>query len=280
MLSNAGCLENFVRLVTSIAEGTMSCMNISFLLCLDVAKLHSCITTTAMRFHHETKQFWEVVYKVCKGKGLHLFSGSKNRGCLQSKKMDRGSYDPALSNHNFAVPDIKSLVNNCADIPNLIFPGILEGAMKMLDKSKQYVLSVDGKKIAAGLGKPLCGDINLWGHEKPNLEEALRQRNEDIEFIKNIEKEINNIDADSEVQPKIKFLPTLLAKMTQYISGIRSTEIGHRKLLKKLEKLAKNNPDKKKNYIWNGISKSICVDNSGLDSESTFHQQGIMFCYE
>ena len=88
MLSNAGCLENFVQLVTNIAEGTMSCMNIAFLLCLDVAKLHSCITTTAMKFHHETKQVWEVVYKVCKGKGLHLFLGSKNRGCLQSKKMD------------------------------------------------------------------------------------------------------------------------------------------------------------------------------------------------
>ena len=110
MLSNAGCLENFVQLVTHITEGTMSYMNIAFLLCLDVVKLHSCITKTAMRFCRETKQFWEVVYKVCKGKGLHLFSGSKNRGCLQSKTMYRGSYDPAYSNHNFAVLDVKSLI--------------------------------------------------------------------------------------------------------------------------------------------------------------------------
>ena len=87
ILSNAGCLENFVQLVTHISEGTTSCMNIAFLLCLDVAKLHSCITTTAMQFRRETKQFWEVVYKVCKGKGLCLFSGSKNSGCLQSKSM-------------------------------------------------------------------------------------------------------------------------------------------------------------------------------------------------
>ena len=75
MLSNAGCLENFVQLATHISEGTMSCMNIAFLLCLDVAKLHSYITTTAMHFRKETKEFWEVVYKVCKGKGLRLFSG-------------------------------------------------------------------------------------------------------------------------------------------------------------------------------------------------------------
>ena len=63
-----------------------------------------------MRFHQETKQFLEVVYKVSKGKGLHLFSGSKNRGCLQSKTMYRGSYDPSHSNHNFAVPDVKSMI--------------------------------------------------------------------------------------------------------------------------------------------------------------------------
>ena len=69
VLSNAECLENFVEMVMHIAEGMMSCMNIVFLLCLDVAKLHSCVTTMAMRFHRETKQFWEVVYKVCKGKG-------------------------------------------------------------------------------------------------------------------------------------------------------------------------------------------------------------------
>ena len=38
MLSNAGCLENFVQLVIHIVEGTMLCMNIAFLLCMDVAK--------------------------------------------------------------------------------------------------------------------------------------------------------------------------------------------------------------------------------------------------
>ena len=102
--------------------------------------------------------------------------------------MYRGSYDPSHSNHNFAVLDAKSLIKNCADIPNLVFPEILDGAIKMLDKSKQYVLSIDGKKIAPGLGKPLFGDINLWGHENPNLEDALKKRNEDLELQKLIKK--------------------------------------------------------------------------------------------
>ena len=161
----------------------------------------------------------------------------------------------------FAVPDVKSLIKNCRDIPNLVFPGIPESTIKMSDKSKQYVLSVDGNKIAAGLGKPLFGDSNLWGHEKPNLEEVLQKRNEDIEFIDNIEKEINNIDGNSNIQPKIQFFPGLLAKISQYIPGIRSTEIGHRKLLEKLEKLAYNNPDKKGLCIWNGICENFCSHN-------------------
>ena len=70
----------------------------------------------------------------------------------------------------------------------------------MLDKSKQYVLSLGGKKIAPGLSKPLFGDINLWGREKPNLKDALKQRKDDIEFIENIEKEINEINGNSEIQ--------------------------------------------------------------------------------
>ena len=132
----------------------------------------------------------------------------------------------------------------------MVFPGILEGAIKMLDKSKQYVLSIDGKKIAPGLSKPLFGDINLWAHKKPNLEGALKKRNEELEFIAKIDKEINEIDGNSEIQPKIKMLPALLSKMSEYISWIRNTEIGHRTLLKKLEKLAINNPDKKKDYTF------------------------------
>ena len=60
--------------------------------------------------------------------------------------MKRGSYDLAGSNHNFSVPDVKSLIRNSRDTLNLVFPGILDSAIKMLDKSKQYILSVDGKK--------------------------------------------------------------------------------------------------------------------------------------
>ena len=85
LLYSVGCLQNRVYLVKYIADSTMSSLNIAFLLCLHVAKFHGCVTSTVMRFRKEMKQFWEVVYRVCKGKGLRLFSGSKNRGAVTNK---------------------------------------------------------------------------------------------------------------------------------------------------------------------------------------------------
>ena len=75
VLYESSTLEDFVKLITQLSEGSLDTMNMSFLLCLEVAKLQSLQTTTAMRFRKETKQFWEMVYRICHGKGLKLFSG-------------------------------------------------------------------------------------------------------------------------------------------------------------------------------------------------------------
>ena len=70
VLYESSTLEDFVKLITQLSEGTLDTMNMSFLSCLEVAKLQSLQTTTAMRFRKETKQFWEMVYQICHGKGL------------------------------------------------------------------------------------------------------------------------------------------------------------------------------------------------------------------
>ena len=112
-------LDDFMSLVTQLADGTLDAMDMSFLLCLDIAKLEKCKTTRAMQFRKETKQFWEVVYRICHRKGLRLFPGSKNQGSLQSGSTSRGLFDPKQSSHNFAVPDEKSLRNG-TDLPSVI----------------------------------------------------------------------------------------------------------------------------------------------------------------
>ena len=65
----------------------------------------------------------------------------------------------------------KSLIRSVFDIPGCLHPGIFNEAIKLLDKSKQYILMIDGKKIAPALGSDEIGDINLWGLEKPSIQE-------------------------------------------------------------------------------------------------------------
>ena len=105
MLYANSCLKDFMTLVTSISDGSLSPTNISFLLCLERAKWQSLKTTTQMRFRDVTKKFWLVVYRLLKGKGIRFFSGPKNWGQVVSKDAQLGNYDPKCSEINFAVPD-------------------------------------------------------------------------------------------------------------------------------------------------------------------------------
>ena len=78
---------------------------------------------------------------------LRLFSGLKNPGDLQSKQTTRGKFNPEDSRINFAVPSEKSLIKSVIDIPGSLHPGIIEEAIQLLDKDKEYILIIDGKKL-------------------------------------------------------------------------------------------------------------------------------------
>ena len=99
------CLQDFILLVTQLADGSLSPLNIAFLLCLECAKWQSLKSTTQMRFCNVTKKFRLVVYHLLKGKGLRFFSGPKNYRQVISKETAKGNYDPKKSKINFAVPD-------------------------------------------------------------------------------------------------------------------------------------------------------------------------------
>ena len=87
-----------------------------------------------------------------------------------------------------AVPSEKSLIKSVIDIPGSLHPGIIEEAIKLLDKDKEYILMIDGKKIAPTLGPNDIGDINLWGLEKPSITERKEKKCNDLSFIETIEK--------------------------------------------------------------------------------------------
>ena len=191
VLHQSGCLRDFMLLVTQLAEGTFSPMNIAFLLCLEHAKWQSLITTTQMRFRAVTKKFWLIVYRLLKGKGIRFFSGPKNWGQVVSKEAKLGQYDPKSAEINFAVPDERYL--RCQDrrFGKLIQPGIMKDSLRILQDHPDVVLMADCKRLSKGLKGEHLGDIDLWSHEGPptlgdklqELEHHKRIISEGIEFL-------------------------------------------------------------------------------------------------
>ena len=87
----AGCLPDFMLLVTQLASGKLSPLNIAFLLCLECAKWQSLKSTTKMRFREVTKKFWLVVYRLLKRKGLVFFLDPKTMDKLYQKLQLEGN---------------------------------------------------------------------------------------------------------------------------------------------------------------------------------------------
>ena len=76
------------------------------------------------------------------------------------------------------------------------------------------------------------------------MEDAKKKRDADLKLVDGIDENITEGLYDK----GLKMLPNLLSKISGYISRIKHTDIGHRKLLTRLEKLHVNNPNKSKDY--------------------------------
>ena len=133
---------------------------------------------------------------------------------------------------NFTVPDEKSLNRKQKEIPSQIWCGIIEEAFKLLDPLKEYVISIDGKKITSGLGKNDTGHINLWGYEMPPLKERKEKQLKNLQKVEKIE---INIDSSMD-NPELNELSKLLSLMLTYIVEICKTEMGHHNLFTEIDK--------------------------------------------
>lgn len=158
--------------------------NIAFLLFLDIVDRYDILTTSEMRYiRPETKQFWEVGYRLFKGKFLRFMAGPKNTGNVTEGLEKLGSCQASKSKMNFAVPSLTTLGKQKL-VP--IEPGILNETIESLSKcitSKVIKIGVDGKKIARGKGTKM-GDIDCWGFEQePNLKERLARFEEEQALI-------------------------------------------------------------------------------------------------
>ena len=192
-LRKFGQEQSFIKWCCLVSENKIPLDNICYLLFLDLIEWYSKPVTTQMRyFRSETRQFWEVGYRLFKGKFLRFMSGPRNLGQIISGSNQRGRCLPQDSKINFAIPAINNL-NEDRLLP--IYPGVLEDSISLLTKhlpSKYVKLGVDGKKISRRKGKTM-GDIDCWGFEaKPTLlDRKIRYQNEMItvdEMIQRISK--------------------------------------------------------------------------------------------
>ena len=260
----AGCLPDFMLLVTQLASGKLSPLNIAFLLCLERAKWQSLKSTTQMRFREVTKKFWLVVYRLLKGKGLRFFSGPKNYGQVISKVTTRGKYDPDKSEINFAVPDERQLRSQDRILGRIIQPGLIDASMNMLKNHKDIVLMADCKRLAKGLTGHMMGDVNLWGHEKrPTLQEKLQTFRQDFNAVT---AQVQSLPNASILQCHIDLKYTMQL-ITSKIRNVRQIENTERRRLLNYEKL---NPNPNYKTAAKGACRSHIYDckvfiNTALD---------------
>ena len=159
-----GLLVHFMAFLEMLSTGQLSVLNMSVLLAMEVALLFSLSTTTGMRYREDTATFWEVVLGVGGPRTLRLFSSDKHLGQVNSGESERGKFDPAKGNFNFAVPDERLLRKSKTGIPKNIKCGIIEESSLFIENEKEYVLSLDSKQATQGLLGDMEGDVNLWDY--------------------------------------------------------------------------------------------------------------------
>ena len=236
-LYETDCLPDFMSLMTQLSDGSLSPLNIAFLLALERARWQSLKTTTQMRFRPVTKKFWLVVYRLLKGKGLRFFSGPKNYGQVISNKASKGLYDPKESEINFAVPDERHLRNQDRQLGRIIQPGPIKESLKLVRGHDDIILMGDCKRVSKGLKFDKMGDVNLWGHENPP---TLQQRNNTLyEECTYVTHKMQSLPDDEIFQVHID-LKYLLQLLTTKIRDVRNIELQERRRMIKYQKC---NPD-------------------------------------
>ena len=174
--------KDFIFSVKSMAEGSLPVDSVPHLAHLETVRFHHVADSRRMWYSQKMKKFWHCFYKVEGGPPLRLLSGPKGTGYQ--------NYEPSNCLINFAVPSANTI--RCLDsstyakfIPPSIFNQVIQKIGQSIEmKSKEFILSYDGKSVGTGLKGDNYGDVDLWGFEyEPNLKlakERLEKENEAI----------------------------------------------------------------------------------------------------
>ena len=188
-------LSTYMKWCKLLKEGTFPLDNICYMLFLDLAEWFDKPFTSQMRYLREdTRQFWEVGYRLFKGKFIRFMAGPRNFGQIVDGSTERGFCTPQKAKINFPVPSVKTLTHNKL-VP--IYPGIIIDTIEHIAKylpSKIIKIGIDGEKNARGKGKQM-GDVNCWGHEPaPTLHEKQQRLEDEKVFIQETKTNVEKCD--------------------------------------------------------------------------------------
>ena len=273
-LDKSGDLYDFMQLLELLSNGQLPTDNIVLQLLLDRVRFQTCSNTVGMRYRDVTKNFWSIVYRLCKGAGLKFFSGEKNWGQVVLKTSEKSKYAPEKSHINFAVPDEKRLRDMKKVIPKIVPPGKIYKTIEMLKDKKDLILMADGKLVTKGLRENFCGDIDLFGHEEnPNIEDLRNYLSKQLNYICTT---VDNFEGStSEDQFTVTFgLSDMLCAMIRKVRNF--CEMERKKLQKFLTGNYPTKPDKAisscKTNIYtsnNWIKKALEINNKLLKFMAT-----------
>ena len=237
-----GLLLHFMAFMRMIASGQLSVVNMAVLLAMEMALMFTLVSTTQMRYREDTSLFWEMVLSVGGPRTLRLFSSDKHFGTVNSGESSKSKYDPRTGHFNFAVPDEKTLRKSKTGLPQLIKCGIIGECTNLVDKNKEFVLSLDGKQVIPGLLNDSEGDVNLWGYEgPPTMNEHLQRFKDEEDIILNVVDKASREGIGLETFcHKLKFIVQI---MTKRIRDLRKAKVRHEQLRARFNKKIFSRPD-------------------------------------
>ncbi|XP_053404619.1 uncharacterized protein LOC128558653 [Mercenaria mercenaria] len=224
-LREHGQLDLYKKWCSLVAADKFPLDNICYLLFLDVIQWYSNPITSQMRyFQSETLKFWEVGYRLFKGKFLRFMSGPRSTGQVVSGEQSKGYCSSIESNVNFAVPSLSVLNQESLDP---IYPGILNESIAKLAEHLQtniIKIGIDGKKIAQGKGKQ-AGDIDCWGFEnEPTLKDRKERYKEEKNIISGISQYVEAFDEEHISDREVLNLKIKLQRLFNLI-GLRLKDL-------------------------------------------------------
>ena len=277
-LKESGNLKSFEKFCELIAKNEFPMQNIGFLLFLDIVDWYSNQSTSEMRYvRQDTREFWEVGYRLFKGKFIRFMSGPRSSGNIVKEKEERGQCSSSDSRINFAVPSLQSLSKQKLEP---IMPGIIESSISNLSdclESPTIKICVDGKRIARGKGRKV-GVIDCWGFEQsPTLavkNERLENEQSEIKKAKTLIEDF--IEKDHEYIPEestltvLLMLQTIVLIISNRLKDLRnivvSLKLGIQKFMKIGDQTAKHWTTSKYAPVISGFKVNIYDADQAIDS--------------